>query len=302
VCIDDDVWALDSDQAFHWDTSLTWSSDYVFSGSAMTHLWFGAFNGWATSTGGTIYRWSGNWADFGQPLGSAGVYGVHGVADTDVWAVGKSALVGHFDGTSWTTKTNPATGDLRAVWAVATDDVWFVGGTLDSSATILHWNGSTFATSTPPADSPPYSLAAVWASGSNDVWAVGSDSTAGPSARGGILVHWDGAAWTYVPSPSPNLSRLLTTVWGFSPSDIWVGGQDYDQNLDETVPLLLHFDGTAWSKVDGVTSPIAGIWGKSTHDVWAVGSAPTAFHFDGTTWTPIPIAAATHPFVAIYGR
>jgi hypothetical protein len=46
-------------------------------------------------------------------------------------------------------------------------------------------------------------LDAVTATSANNVWAVGDYETSGPIIHT-LILHWNGKAWTRVPSPSPN--------------------------------------------------------------------------------------------------
>src|SRR5205085_11424795 len=78
-------------------------------------------------------------------------------------------------------------------------------------------------------------------------------------------------------------------------TDVWaVGGQSGK-------PLILHWDGMAWSVVDG---PSVGKQGGELHavvalsatDAWAVGQAygklgsnSTSEHWDGTAWTVVQV-------------
>jgi hypothetical protein len=72
---------------------------------------------------------------------SADFTAVSALASNNGWAVGRSTtlnssgvvsspLVEHFNGTSWSIQTTPATaGSLNAVTAISPTDVWAVGGT-----------------------------------------------------------------------------------------------------------------------------------------------------------------------------
>ena len=92
---------------------------------------------------------------------------VSAVASNNVWAVGFSLsvvnnenvstpLVEHYNGTSWSIQTTPATGGkLNAVTAVSATDVWAVGGT-GSADLIENFNGTTWSIVQAP--SPPTAI------------------------------------------------------------------------------------------------------------------------------------------------
>jgi hypothetical protein len=46
-----------------------------------------------------------------------------------------------------------------------------------------------------------------------------------------------------------------------------------------------HFDGSTWRTVCNTTSPLWGVWGSSGSDVFAVGDGGTVLHYDGSSWT-----------------
>lgn len=143
-----------------------------------------------------------------------------------------------------------------------------------------------------------------------DAWVVG---------KGGELVHWDGTAFTEVPS---GVTADLFRISGTSPTDVWFAGDvgtmlHWDGTSLKPVPLpadvvapmiavwastptdawalgavqggttFLHWDGTSWSHVaDRETTGLLynALWGSSPTDVWAVGAAGTASHWDGKAW------------------
>jgi len=73
--------------------------------------------------------------------------------------------------------------------------------------------------------------------------------------------------------------NVLESIWGFSPSDIWVIGKGGD--LAKTI---YHFNGSAW-KTDGISRNVnpRTIWGFSANDIW-IGGANTFWHYDGNYW------------------
>ena len=135
------------------------------------------------------------------------------------------------------------------------------------------WSTAVTATTTGAPDAE-----AVWGSGPNDVWIGGTRGT---------LLHWDGSAWTNVPSGTTN---TLRAIWGSGPSDVWAVGDS---------GTALHWDGAAWSAaavptVAGADGPsdLSSVWVDGPTDAWAVGIAsqypygvPALLHWDGQSWT-----------------
>jgi hypothetical protein len=234
------------------------------------------------------------------------------LSSTNAWAVGEytadgngavRTLIQHYDGTGWTIVPSPnrllgtdrnQINTLLGVTAITSSDVWAVGYTVsldDPYQTLtMHWNGTAWSI----VDSPNYTfpgayntLLDVSATGQNDVWAVGGSGLGGGSSRG-LLLHFDGSAWSLQAGP-PNTefwaSSARNGVVALSPNDVWAVG-DYD---------AWHFDGTGW------TVPAAGAqFANDVHatgpgTVWAVGSFianpysggvryPIGHHFTGTGW------------------
>jgi hypothetical protein len=52
-------------------------------------------------------------------------------------------------------------------------------------------------------------LRGVIAVSANDVWAFGDTDAFGPSKITNLVLHWNGTAWSIVPSPSPNPRHTL---------------------------------------------------------------------------------------------
>jgi hypothetical protein len=105
-------------------------------------------------------------------------------------------------------------------------------------------------------------LLAVTAAGSRDVWAVG-DYVSGGTAQA-LILHWNGAAWSLVPSPFINgLGNKLTGIKALAADNVWAVGVFEDFNsINHT--LVEHWDGTRWSVVP---SPDRAVPGLSTNNV-----------------------------------
>src|SRR5260221_13669072 len=105
-------------------------------------------------------------------------------------------------------------------------------------------------------------LTGVASISANDVWAVGDSSS------GTLTEHWNGTAWSIVPSPTVANGRFLG-VAGAATNDVWAVGF----TVLGALPRIAHWDGKSWRtakapKQAGVLNAVTAV---STNDVWAVG-------------------------------
>ena len=107
-----------------------------------------------------------------------------------------------------------------------------------------------------------------------DAWAVGFDQNTGGLDQT-LIEHWDGTAWTVVPSPNvAGLNNQLYAVRADSATDIWAVGESFATGADQT--LILHWDGHTWAQVaspdPGGRAYLEAVRAVSPTDAWAVGS------------------------------
>jgi len=125
--------------------------------------------------------------------------------------------------------------------------------------------------------------------GPGDVWAVGLTNSPFPGAP--LAEHWDGAAWSVVPT-APGASGFLWAVDGAVSDDAWAVGD---------TGTIEHWNGTAWSNVaiplpSGASHPfLRDVHAVSSTDVWAVGwytasatEKTLVLHWNGSSWSRIP--------------
>jgi hypothetical protein len=62
---------------------------------------------------------------------------------------------------------------------------------------------------------------------------------------------------------------------------------------------ILHFDGQSWAAQTTTAPVFRGLWGSSGSDVYAVGAASSVWHYDGMTWSQVTVPAGD--FYAIWG-
>jgi hypothetical protein len=250
------------------------------------------------------------------------LFAVAAASASEVWASGYAcagatqevgALVERWDGHRWTDAKAPATGGsmLLAVSAVSARDVWAAGNASLSSGVevplVEHWDGHawTRVPSPRPTRATMSTLNGLAAESASDVWAVGTAQT---ETVGRTLVeHWDGHAWTRVPSPNPGGAPThsfaeFQSVAAISGHNVWAVG--YRSNPKAINTLTEHWNGRAWILV---ASPDGGWGGALTSaaavgagDVWAVGQTlaqtlrPTALaeRWDGRAWRQVSAAPA----------
>jgi hypothetical protein len=242
---------------------------------------------------------------------------VGGSSPDDVWAVGDFlpdkansnqdatlSLAEHFDGTRWSVVPTPNVGpNFNSFYGLAASrgKAWAVGEHLNAQyrdrALIEVWNGIKWTV----ADNPQPGtlrdmLFAASALTPSDVWVVGDQE--GPNGKFETLAeHWNGKAWSAVPTPDPGTTgNHLYGVDALSTDDVWAVGQQ----LGAAAPdqgLVEHWNGRSWSVVTTPVSTSASVMldavgVNSSGEVWAAGEAvdpaqgglPFVEHYKSGAW------------------
>lgn len=156
--------------------------------------------------------------------------------------------------------------------------------------------------------------------GANDIWAVGrgyGQFTPGDWNQVTLAAHFDGNAWTVVPTPNPAPALDLTycelnAVEAISPSNVWAAGTRVDRDDGPGYVglhnLVLHWDGSSWQQMDAPIPASFGAQGVSgdgiydilalaADDIWFFGEwirmnaqgftfrHALAMHYDGSGFT-----------------
>jgi hypothetical protein len=203
---------------------------------------------------------------------------------------------------------------LQAVSASAPDAAWTVGwqstdpypltayDVTNPEPLIEHWDGTQWSQDqTPVLPGKGAWLSGTVALASDDVWAVGARWAQKPAPfKPGnyqdvtLIEHWDGAAWSVVPSPNaatgPGSGNQLLSVAAVSPNDIWAVGE-YD-HYPRVKALSEHWDGTSWTV--GPQAAFGGIVDNSDE--------PTGYGFTAVSAEPAGgVLAATQSSVWTLG-
>jgi alpha-tubulin suppressor-like RCC1 family protein len=192
---------------------------------------------------------------------------------------------------------------LAGVSAASATDAWAVGtnGLVGKKPLAEHWNGKSWSVvSVPvPAGSAQASLSGVRDLSRSDAWAVGTTEDVNGLNQRTLIEHWNGTAWSVVPSPNPETgtgaSDELTSISGTGPNDLWAAGF-FSDGSNFIAMLFEHWNGTAWSFVPPPTEVgfqfADAITAIAPNDVWAVGDtggqATVSAHWNGTAWSNVP--------------
>lgn len=180
---------------------------------------------------------------------------VHGSAPDDVWAVGRSATILHFDGQRWSLVARGPGADLNAVWASGRALAFLAG----AGGTLLRWDGQTFTTESKVTLQDLY---AIHGASPTRVWAGGTS---------GALLAFDGQRW------SPQVSgtrQIITGLHGNAAGQVFAVGDTNGNDQEES--LVLRLDGEGWTPLPtGTNNRLAGLWVAADGAVIVVGSLGT---------------------------
>jgi hypothetical protein len=218
---------------------------------------------------------------------TTGLQDIWGISTADIFAVGGSGRIRHFDGDSWSGMDSGTTFNLLAVWGSAFDDVYAVGFNNQTTqrGIILHYDGVSWS-EVQHGQTDTY-FRDVWGLASDDVFVVGGIEGFGTP---GVILHYDGEGWTQqltVNDSQPH--NQLRGVWGFSADDVYAvgSGQAAFESNPGMPALAFHHDGDVWQRMPAMNGVFNSVWGPAPGDVYASGGPTGVAHFDGEQWSAI---------------
>jgi len=238
-------------------------------------------NGTTLAAGTILLRNVGNgWqpAPHGAPFGGQ-VNAMWGRSASDVWAVGNTAWVYHYDGAMWSyvnvgvSSTLAQFLDLHTVGGTDTGEVWALG----ENGQFLHFDGQNWTAGNTASGSD---MLAMWIHNPDDIWACGQN---------GIVQRWTRADGWKLQTARPSLQTDYRTMWGTSESNIWiVNGSD----------SAFRYDGTKWQNVktpdEALHAQVFAMSGTPDGTFWAVGYNGYSMRWNGSAFQGYVTSTSRH--------
>ncbi len=163
---------------------------------------------------------------------------IYAQATDNVFAVGNSGLIYHYNGTDWAEMTSPVAVDLRAVWGRAANEIFAVG----NNGTIIRYNGTDWKQMNSPVSTDLY---CVWGfSDSNGLVYAGG--------RNGEILQYSSGTWTRMETPEYDgiwRYSIIYDIWGTS-SNLYAVGWGTDNSTVFDI-FLSNTGGNSWVKETG---------------------------------------------------
>lgn len=253
----------------------------------------------------------GAWGGAGLPY-SGTLVSVVAFSRCDVWAAGDQgshSLVVHWNGHRWALVRSgvmkwDSGGQPVAIGGTSDRDIWLA--TVDARARLVveHWNGVRFSrVSVPPsAGAKGATLWGISAVSRTDAWAAGWYEPGGGASEVTLIEHWNGRAWSIVPSADPSTpsqfgpgtSNFLYGVSAGRGSGAWAAGTYFNGATDGMSTLIEHWNGQSWVWVKSPDAArenqLNAVSADSRSDAWAVGfknglpDQALVEHWNGTAW------------------
>ncbi len=143
----------------------------------------------AVGQGGAIMHYlNGNWTDESSMVNSAAdLTGIDVTEGGEAWAVGGSSIL-HYNGGRWESFPYSASGNLKSIDMLSSNDGWIVGSQPNGDALILRYTGGSWV---PVQSKIGEELNTVNALGPNEVWVGGKSKFMSSPA----IYKFDGGKW-----------------------------------------------------------------------------------------------------------
>jgi len=257
--------------SWHWVNPLPFGYD-------LNAIWGASFyEAYAVGDEGVICHFDGNHLHKVKSLTREDLWDIHGSAHDNIYTVGDAGTVLRFDGLHWRLLETGLDAQLRKVWCRGRDDVYVlddgiglyhfdgsrwqlvdtsgeirllrdIWGTpagdlyvVASDYLLLHFNGATWTTTSTREFGD---LRDIWGRSASDVYAAGYlDQQREELENDGVIVHFDGTAWSIVYENLPHYSPLLSgePEGGLIVSETTRFDRCFTYRFDDASLSMIHF-------------------------------------------------------------
>jgi len=200
--------------------------------------------------GEIMYHWNGSTVEETR-LDNTGVwhyphdgpiYGAWGTSSNDMYFVGDSGTILHFDGTNWTKMNSGTKIRLGSIFGTNDNNIWAGGYDLTTAAIILlHYDGSTWREDelTASGEALPYSAVSVWTcdSAGHQFVCTSGDVVFRKTDNG----PWRMDSILNLTGVGNSGNHTLMEISGQSANDLMTGGE---------WGFAMHWNGKSWQRFD----------------------------------------------------
>jgi hypothetical protein len=188
---------------------------------------------------------------------------------------------------------------MRSIWGSSASDVYVVGHNDRGYGKMFHYDGSKW-NAIDPLPVGFIDLTAVYGFSSNDVWTAGLRSIDSPelgyTVDSSLIIHYDGTSWKEM--NLPGRGRMLQSVGGASPNDVWIGGTNvlyrYDGFSVKHYPIYIPPQGIQFLFIAALSPSEVYMTGFRNDVVQPIDSNfYYLYRFNGSSWNIIDSAVQT---------
>jgi hypothetical protein len=204
-------------------------------------------NVWAAYRSGAVTqldRWNGSKWALATTFTRGQIDAMSVLGPKDVWVFSASGGAYRYNGHAWTEVSKPYGGS-----ALADRNVWAISG-----ANVEHYNGSKWTTTNlakllPPSTGGPSYLTNILALGASNVYATAEGGAGQTNPRGGpgVLLHFNGRAWTRVVEDGSFANTPGETLASDGKGGLWIAAEDFPARMPGS---LFHYSAGRLTQVN----------------------------------------------------
>jgi|GEM_PF-3137585 len=206
-----------------------------------------------------IYKFTGKDFELLDAIKLMDIKFIGGRSEDDIYLVGESHYLYHFDGKSIMKIAGDPTERLNDIWGSDPDNIFMVGG---EEGGIWHFNGKSLSL---VRNGSGKGLNAIYGVSKDCIFAAGYNQ----------ILFFNGKNWNEV-NTGKSL-KGLNDVWLPSCDEVLIAGDE---------GTIIHLKNGVWEyEKTGTPADLKSIWGFNSKNIYVVGNEGTMLHYDGIKWS-----------------